>query len=189
MAISVTDLPEKYQRQIMEKMKKKQAGKAADEAKRIADKLRKETDSRASLGRTAGASDPPYGKTQKENKLHAVKTDGYASKREARRAEELRLMQAAGEISNLREQVKFVLIPAKWEEIPRIGKRGKPIRPKRKCVEREIAYIADFVYEKDGKLVVEDAKGYKDPSAATYKVFVMKRKLMNYIYGIEVIEV
>jgi len=38
-------------------------------------------------------------------------TDGYHSKREARRAAALRLMQEAGQIQGLREQVEFLLIP------------------------------------------------------------------------------
>lgn len=171
MAISVTDLPEKYQRQVMEKVKQQNdAKKLAVEAKKIADKVRNEEK-----------------KISKGNKLHAEKTNGYASKLEAKRAAELHLLEQAGEIQNLKEQVKFELIPAKWEEIPQIGKRGKPIKPKRKCVERAVCYYADFVYEKDGQKIVEDTKGYKH--GATYEVFVLKRKMMMEIFGIKVIEV
>ena len=57
-----------------------------------------------------------------------VQTDGYASKREAKRAAELKLLAKAGKIRRLREQVPFLLIPEQEHE--------------RKCV-----YIADFVYE------------------------------------------
>ena len=98
-------------------------------------------------------------------------------------------MEKAGKIRDLKEQVKFVLIPAKYEEIPRIGKRGKPIKPKRVCIERELSYRADFVYidNETGEKVVEDAKGYK--GGATYQIFVNKRKLMLEIYGIKIKEV
>ena len=122
-----------------------------------------------------------------QNKLHAEKCGKYASRKEALRAWELKMLQRAGKISDLQEQVKFVLVPAIWEETPRIGKRGQPIKPKRRCIQRELAYIADFVYVKDGKTVVEDVKGYK--GGATYRIFVNKKKLMREKYGIEVVEV
>lgn len=82
-----------------------------------------------------------------------------------------------------------MLIPPKYEEIPRIGKRGKPIKPKRRCIERGLSYVADFVYidNATGEKVVEDAKGYR--GGATYQLFVHKRKLMLEIYGIKVVEV
>lgn len=123
------------------------------------------------------------------NKLNAERVDGYASKHEAERAAELRWLEKAGKIRDLQEQVKFVLIPPIWEEIPRTGKRGKPIKPKRVCVQRGLAYYADFVYIDcaTGNTVVEDAKGYK--GGATYRVFVNKKKMMYDIYGIKVVEV
>ena len=123
------------------------------------------------------------------NKLNAERVDGYASKHEAERAAELRWLEKAGKIRDLKEQVKFVLIPAKWEEIPRIGKRGKPIKPKRVCIQRELSYRADFVYIDcaTGHSVVEDAKGYK--GGATYRVFKDKAKMMYDKYGIKVVEV
>lgn len=55
-------------------------------------------------------------KQQKGNKLNAVKTnfDGlkFDSKNEAKRYSELKMLQAAGEISDLQTQVKYVLIPS-----------------------------------------------------------------------------
>jgi hypothetical protein len=135
---------------------------------------------------SAAPSEP---RNDRKNKLNAQKTDGYDSKKEAERAAELRWLEKAGKIRDLKEQVKFVLIPAKYEEIPRIGKRGKPIKPKRVCIERGLFYIADFVYidNATGHTVVEDVKGYK--GGATYRVFAQKRKLMLEIYGIKVVEV
>ena len=50
--------------------------------------------------------------------------------------------------------------------------------------ERPVKYIADFVYtDKSGRLVVEDAKGVRTD------VYVIKRKLMRQVHGIEIIEV
>ena len=91
---------------------------------------------------------------------------------------ELCLMEKAGLISDLQRQVKYVLIPSQYQEC------GK----KKKCIERECSYISDFSYfDSDGKLHVEDVKGYKGGGA--YAVFKIKRKLMLYIHNIIVEEV
>ena len=179
MAVNLKDLPASLQKQVMRKMNEAEAKKTGKTG---------ETDFSTSL-RSAqndtGDGRPMTAPTR--NKLHAEKCGKYASRHEAKRAWELKMLQRAGKISDLREQVKFVLIPAVWKEIPRTGKRGKPIKPKRVCVQRELAYVADFVYEKDGETVVEDAKGYK--GGATYRIFVNKKKMMREKYGIEVREV
>jgi hypothetical protein len=101
----------------------------------------------------------------------------FASKKEANRYCELLLLERAGAITDLQTQVPFVLIPAQYEII----------NGKRKCVERECKYIADFVYTENGRQIVEDVKGYKESTA--YSVFVLKRKLMLYLKNIKVIEV
>lgn len=88
----------------------------------------------------------------------------FDSKREGERYLFLRSEQLAGRISNLRCQVPFILIPA-------MGK------------ERATKYIADFVYEKNGEMVVEDSKGYRT------EVYKIKKKLLRWRYGIEVKEV
>ena len=114
----------------------------------------------------------------------------YDSKAEARRGAELELLQAAGEITKLKRQVKFVLIPAQYEQSTELYKRGvRKGQPKPgKLIEREVTYIADFVYiNAHGERVVEDVKGYKDGEA--YKLFTIKRKLMLYINGIRVAEI
>ena len=49
---------------------------------------------------------------KKPSKYHAQKSGGYDSQKEHKRANKLKLMQRAGLISNLREQVPFELIPA-----------------------------------------------------------------------------
>lgn len=107
------------------------------------------------------------------------------SRKEARRWYELTLLERAGVISELRRQVKFVLIPAQVEAVERYSPTtGKRLKDGTRTIERECAYIADFVYKQDGNLVVEDVKGYKDGTA--YDLFVIKRKLMLYIHGIQV---
>ena len=101
----------------------------------------------------------------------------FDSQKEANRWIELKLMERAGEITKLQRQVKYVLIPAQYEENQGKGKRFK-------LVERECAYVADFVYQdKLGNLNVEDTKGFKT------KNYVIKRKLMLHVYGIRIKEV
>lgn len=107
----------------------------------------------------------------------------FDSLKEYRRFCELRLLERAGAIQDLQRQVKYVLIPAYYEVVG-YTKTGKA---KEKCIERECAYIADFVYKENGKFVVEDVKGYKQSTA--YAVFAIKRKLMLKVYGIRIREV
>lgn len=113
---------------------------------------------------------PAPASPKKRNKYGAKKTGGNASKKEHQRAGQLRLMQRAGLISNLREQVKFVLIPTQRDS------QGN-------LLERECSYYADFVYDKDGATVVEDTKGFRTPE---YK---LKRKLMLHVHGISIKEI
>ena len=130
---------------------------------------------------------PGHGRQPAKYRNEKVRTkDGetYDSRKEFRRAKELELLERAGEISNVRRQVKYTLIPAQRgpEEIgPRGGRRPGPL------LERECSYVADFVYEENGETVVEDVKGYREGQA--YNVFVIKRKLMLWIHGIRVKEV
>ena len=103
------------------------------------------------------------------------------SKKEAKRWEELLLLAQAGIITDLKRQVKFVLIPTQREPGTE-SKRGRSIQGK--VLERECSYIADFVYfdVQSGKQVVEDVKGVRTPE---YKI---KRKLMLYIHNIRILE-
>lgn len=115
------------------------------------------------------------------NKKVVIDGEIFDSKKEARRFTELLLMQRAGEISNLQRQVKYLLIPAQREPNT-VGKRGGII--KGKLIEREVSYIADFVYtDKAGQTVVEDTKGMKT------KEYIIKRKLMLYLHDIRIKEV
>ena len=139
-----------------------------------------------------------FRRAERSNKVNAKKitVDGieFDSKREAKRYQELRLLEMAGEISDLRLQVRYDLIPAAFEmvgtgEYYKRGEHAGEEKMKRCCYERGIDYVADFVYIKDGETVVEDAKGMRDPHSAMYAIFVIKRKLMLYIHGIKVREI
>lgn len=105
---------------------------------------------------------------RKINKYHAKKTtiDGitFASKKEANRYVELKLMEKAKAIQDLRIQVAFPLIPK--------TKYG-----------REIRYIADFTYYENGKLVVEDTKGFRTD------VYKLKKRLMAEVHNVLIREI
>lgn len=107
-------------------------------------------------------------KQKKKSKYHNEKVvkDGliFDSEREYKRWCELRLMEKAGVIADLKRQVKYQLIPAQEGE-------------------RACNYVADFVYTEKGKTVVEDAKGCRT------KEYVIKRKLMLWLHGIRIVEV
>lgn len=83
------------------------------------------------------------------------------SRREASRYLQLRAMQDAGEVKNLRRQVDYPIVV-----------NGVKI-----C-----KYVADFVYEQNGRQVVEDSKGYRT------REYRLKKKLMKAVYGIEIVE-
>ena len=108
---------------------------------------------------------------------------------EADRYCELKLLERAGQIQELELQKVFELIPAQYETYERYGKNGKRLKDGKRCIEKSCVYKADFAYKENGKLVVEDTKGYSDPSSAGYAKFVIKRKLMLYKYGIRIKEI
>lgn len=111
-----------------------------------------------------------------------INIDGeiFDSKREAKRWQELKLREDLGLISDLRRQVKYVLVPAQREP-DTVGARGGIHRGK--LIEREVAYYADFTYKQNGETVVEDVKGMRT------EVYKVKRKLMLERYGIRIQEV
>ncbi|MDR2251827.1 MAG: DUF1064 domain-containing protein [Endomicrobium sp.] len=106
----------------------------------------------------------------RKNKYGAKKTgiDGliFASKKEARRYEELKIMLKAKKIEDLQLQKSFEL-----QESFEDKRSKKTIRP--------ITYICDFFYyDKEKELyIVEDVKGMLTPS---YK---LKKKLFLKKYG------
>ncbi len=103
-----------------------------------------------------------------------VQIDGitFDSKAEARRFAELKLLQDDGHISGLAMQKKYLLLPSK--------------RNADGYLERETAYVADFVYvDHLGETIVEDTKS---PATRTPE-YVIKRKLMLHIHGITIREI
>lgn len=107
----------------------------------------------------------------KRAKYRAVPTvvDGirFASKKEAKRYSELKLMEKAGEIHDLIRQPEYHLVIGE-EDVGR--------------------YVADFAYRKRrpgtmlSETVVEDCKGFKTP------LYRLKKRLVKAIYGIEILE-
>lgn len=121
-----------------------------------------------------------WGKSKYGNRKVKYKGEWFDSQHELDRYLELLLLERAGEITDLRRQVKYPLIPAQREP-DTIGPRGGV--HKGKLIEPEVSYIADFVYEQDGREVVEDAKGFKTDA------YLLKRRMMLYLHGIRIREV
>lgn len=107
-----------------------------------------------------------YQAEQKQAKYRnkKVEIDGYTfdSLAEARRYEELCLMENAGAISDLRLQPKY--------ELQRAFTDGAGVK------QRAITYVADFAYNEVGLLVVEDVKG------SITKEYAIKKKLFLFKY-------
>lgn len=102
------------------------------------------------------------------NKYGAIKTvvDGikFDSKVEAARYSSLKLLEKAGEITDLELQPAFPVA----------------VESKKICT-----YKADFSYIEDGKRIVEDVKS---PITAKHPVYRLKKKLVEAIYNIEIKE-
>lgn len=102
-----------------------------------------------------------------------VKTEEgtFDSKKEYGRYCQLKMMQAAGKIQELKRQVPFILVPGVM-----IHGRKKP----------DAKYFADFVYQENGQLVIEDTKS---PITRQDPVYRLKIHLLKHVFGYEVIEV
>lgn len=130
----------------------------------------------------------PYNRlrSKSKNKYHArsVEFDGiqFDSQKECARYRELSFLCRDGIITDLQRQVKYTLIPAQREPAT-VGARGGIKQGK--LLEKECSYIADFVYKvvETGEIVVEDTKGFRT------KDYVIKRKLMLFVYGIQIKEI
>ncbi len=101
---------------------------------------------------------PKYG-----NRRTVVDGVAFASAKEARRYSELRLLERAGNLSELVLQPRFPLVV-----------NGEKI-----CT-----YVADFSYRplRSDTLTIEDVKGVKTP------IYNLKKRLMKAVHGIEVRE-
>lgn len=85
----------------------------------------------------------------------------FDSTREARRYQDLDLMQRAGQITELRRQIAYPIF----------------INDKKIC-----DWFADFVYVKDGIRVIEDSKGWATD------VYKLKKKMVEAMYSIKILE-
>ena len=111
-------------------------------------------------------------RTKYGNRKTVIDGITFDSMKEANHYAELRLLEKAGEISDLELQSPFVLQPG-------FAHKGQKYQP--------IKYVADFVYlDKDGARVVEDVKS---PATRKDKVYQLKKKMMLYVHGIEIKEI
>ena len=107
------------------------------------------------------------------NQTEVVDNIKFASLKEARRYRELKLMEKAGLISKLILQPRFP-ISIGGVKIMMLSKRYHKQG-------RQLVYVADFQYEENGKIIIEDTKGHLTEG---YKI---KRALMLAM-GFEIIE-
>ena len=110
----------------------------------------------------------PVKQSKHKNKITMVDGIKFHSMREAKRWQELKAMESAGLIKELRRQVPFVLA----ESVILQGRKKPAMR-----------YIADFEYMQNNCLVVEDSKAShlrKDSS------FRKSMHLMMSVHGIEI---
>ena len=96
-----------------------------------------------------------------KNRKVIINNIEFQSLAEGKRYKELVLLQRAGRITELQLQPKFLLQES-------FRKNGKTFR--------KIEYIADFMYEENNKIIVEDVKGKET------EVFKLKRKLFEKKY-------
>ena len=108
--------------------------------------------------------------TKYRNTKTAVAGVTFDSRREAARWQELKLLERAGQICELRRQVPFELVKG----VKFAGAaRARPA----------IRYFADFVYQERGQQVIEDIKSQ---ATADLPAFKIKRHLMLALLGLEV---
>lgn len=124
----------------------------------------RQSTARVVKGRDTAYDAKPVGrpKTKYGNAPTKVGQTVFASKREADRFAELNLLEKAGEIRALELQPKFNCM----------------VNGQKVC-----SYRADFAYQKNGKRIIEDVKGYKTP------LYRLKKKLVLACLGIEVVEI
>lgn len=109
-----------------------------------------------------------FSKVKYHNKKCEYKGLKFDSLKERNHYIVLEHLEKTNQIKDLRRQVKFLLQPS-------FKLNGKTIRA--------INYIADFTYIKDGVLIVVDTKGFRT------KDYLLKKKMFQYKYGMDIVEV
>ncbi len=105
----------------------------------------------------------------------------FDSKGELARWTFLMKAEARGEISHLRRQVTYTLIPpVHYFQTVHLKTKDKQVE---RTWTREVTYTADFVYDYNGETIVEDFKGMPNDR------WQMKKALMAFVHGIFVREV
>lgn len=128
-------------------------------------------------------------KNKFNNRKIVFQGETYDSQLELSRFIFLSNREKEGEITNLRRQVEYLLIPAQYgTEIKHLKTKDKEVRV---LLERSCSYVADFVYERNGKTIVEDCKGedkpYRGRTFSTQTAdFKIKKKLMLWVHQIQV---
>lgn len=94
-------------------------------------------------------------------------------------------MEAKGEISDLKRQVPYILLPEiseEYDEVVHLKTKDKTVHKKR-VIQKVTRYIADFVFTKDGEEVIVDVKGKRT------KEYELKKKMMLSLLGKRITEV
>ncbi len=90
-------------------------------------------------------------------------------------------MERNGEITDVKRQVTFKLLPQQTKVVRKQLKTK--IKETIKVVEQDMVYTADFTYyNSNGELIVEDHKGSKWNVDEAMRI---KKKLLYYFHGIE----
>lgn len=98
----------------------------------------------------------------------------------------LKEQEEAGEISNLRMQVSYEIIPAVWEDqVVHLKTKDKVVR---RCVQRATHYVADFVYTVTAT-GLEEIIDVKSAITRKNQAYRLKKKMMRAFHNIEVIEI
>lgn len=107
----------------------------------------------------------------------------FDSQHEAECYKVLKHRQELGEISDLKRQVSFTLLPTQYYMTDQKTKNSKP----KYKAERAVTYIADFTYIDNSTemLVVADSKS---PITRKDKAYILKRKMMLYFHNVHIVE-
>ena len=116
-----------------------------------------------------------------------IEVDGivFDSKKEAKYYKIFKDAAENGEISNLRRQVSFEIIPAVKRQVVKHLKTKDKLEER--CVQRATHYVADFVYT-DPKTKLDVVVDVKSPITRKNPVYILKKKMMLAFNNIEIVE-